>query len=447
MTHLTDKELTNIADHQFALEFLRATLVQQTDSIPRMYVGSGSISQSSDGMLELKMYCPVDSASTLLGEFGASAAEPGQLIGKEQYFAFEGVDVFGQAWTATNIWVDADVSIPASGCIVRSKLRSIESRDQRSSATTSSRTILIVPGTYNIPFVSGQPNTAEPGFSACMLDLGTNCSCHLRTRGRTLVVEIVQQDQDPEQYAGRVVEAIGIAIGAHLVPHAEIRLSATERVQTVRSLDRHASEHLRLEPPIRSQTPSDFPDFQAFVRAYVERIQEPFSQLAGFWYRILTASNGGLENQALVLSTAIEGVLKASFPEEGKPDVEFLQQVRDATPAVKKLALGSRVRESVLGSLGRAGASTPSNALHALAKAGMLPPRLVLIWKELRNKSAHADELKWSAAQTQAFINALYACLELFYRLIMIRTGYEGALVQYSGLGWPADKHTASSEG
>ncbi|WP_354687806.1 hypothetical protein [Cupriavidus necator] len=441
MTLLSDEELTNIANNQFTLEFLRAKLVQQVAKDPKTYTGSGGVSQASDGTLELKMYCPIDSGSTLIEEFGVDGMVPGQLIGPEHYFAFEGMDFSGQFWTATNVWVGADVSFPASGCIIRSKLRSIENCRERPVVAGSSRKILVVPGIYKIPFVGAQPGTMEPGFSTCTIDLGAGRTCQIKTRAKALIIDIVLQGEDPEKYPKRVVEAIGIAVGAHLVPHAEITAAENKRVQTVHRLDEDASEYFRIMPPIPGGTPEDFPDFQTFVCAYVEHFHEPFSQLAGFWYRILVAFHSGLENQALVLSTAIEGILKASFPDEGKPDEEFLKQISQAVPKIKELTLGARARERILGALGNAKSSTPSNALYALAKAERIPQQLVSIWKGLRNKSAHADELKWSDAQTQPFIDDLYACLELFYRLIMIRIGYEGAFTQYSSHGWPKGKH------
>ncbi|MEQ6494585.1 hypothetical protein [Pseudomonas aeruginosa] len=249
-----------------------------------------------------------------------------------------------------------------------------------------------------------------------------------------------------EAYFKRVVESIGVAVGAHLVPQAEIEVSGNERSQIVRSLNKGASEGHRLLPPIPVQHPHHFAGFQDFVRAYVNRFSEPFSQLAGFWYRILTGFDNGLENQALVLTTAIEGVLKAYFQSEGQPDEEFLRQVTDAIPKIKELNnLEPRARERILSTLGNAKNPTPSNALKSLYDLGVIPHPLVTVWKGLRNKAAHADELNFDSENIQVFVDQLYACLELFYRLVFWLVGYSGSIVEYSRCGWPEVKLEASS--
>ncbi|MEQ6494584.1 hypothetical protein [Pseudomonas aeruginosa] len=177
MTILGNSELEKISNHEFSLDFLRARLVQQIPDSPKEYSGSGCISQSEGGELELKLYCPVDSGDELFEEVGRGYSEPGQLIEAESYFSFEGVDVFGQVWTARNIWVSVDVSFPASGCIIRSKIKSIENRRTQPASSSLARKEIIVPGTYKVPFTDVQPNTKESGYSACTIDFGEGCTC------------------------------------------------------------------------------------------------------------------------------------------------------------------------------------------------------------------------------------------------------------------------------
>ena len=83
MTILSDKDISRIAKNEFEIEFLKARLVQQTPENPDSYSGSGSISQSSDGKLHLKMYCLLDSPDDITKEFlrlnDGFSLEPGQL--------------------------------------------------------------------------------------------------------------------------------------------------------------------------------------------------------------------------------------------------------------------------------------------------------------------------------------------------------------------------------
>lgn len=442
MTTLSDKELTGIANNEFILEFLRAELVQQVPENPTAYRGSGSISQDGDGKLQLKMYCPFNSSEEFEKELSFlnadNALERGQLIGTHHYFTFEGVDVFGQVWKATDIWLDGDVSFPASGRIVRSDLRSIESRRERQAGSTGShRKMFVVPGTYKLPFTHGQPGTSEPGFSACTIDLGGGRKCEIKTREVALVVSLDLLESDPENYPQRVLDAIGLSVGAHMVPQVEVTWAEKELLQVVRRLDKDSSQNYRIVPPIPVRLPNALAGLQDFIQQYLQRVEEPYSQLAGYWYRVLVGFQIGLENQALVLTTAIEGFLKTYFPEHGKADEDFVKQLEEAIPAVNKLEVGERARKRILSNLDNAKAPSPSNALWALAKSGKIPAELVKVWKYLRNKSAHADELKLGPSETQVFVNDLYACLELFYRLIMLHVGFEGRIVRYAKAGWP----------
>lgn len=442
MTTLSEKDLGCITRNEFAIEFLKARLVQQTQENPDSYSGSGSISQSSDGKLHLKMYCPLDSSDDITKEFqrlnSAFSREPGQLIEEQDYFAFEGADLFGHVWKAKNIWPKIHVSFPSGGVIVEAELNCTESRNERPARSTSTQCkVFVVPGLYQFPFNRGQLGTTEPVFSAATIDLGNDRTCEVKTKDGSLVVSVQFHAADSERYPDCVLEALGICVGAHLVPQVEITIAQTERMQIIRCLDRNAARHYRISPPLPVGQPDALQGIQAFIQHYLQKTTEPYSQLAGYWFRVLVAFHSGLENQALVLTTAIEGVLKAYFLELGYPDETFLKEIDDAKPVIEKLTIGARALGRIKSSLGSAKGATPSNTLTALASSGKIPSELVQVWKSLRNRSAHADELGMESPEIQEFINDLYACLELFYRLIILKTGFNGVLVRYSVVGWP----------
>jgi hypothetical protein len=451
MTILTSPELTKIASNSFTLDFVRAKLVQQASTQPKVYEGSGSISQNASGALQLKLYCRCEDVQTLVAEIGAefngANLLPGQLVGADNYYAFEGVDLTGQTWTASDVAIDVHTGVTAGGRVVHAKrLRQIQSRRASTHGGTD-RAILLVPGSFRVPFTHGQSGTQEAGFSACTLNLGDGETASLKTKERALVVELTLASPDPMVYTQRLLEALGIAIGARLRPQVEVTLATGERLQTVRSLDDDATRSHRLLSPIPTGNPADLIDFQTFVVRFMATFDKPYGELAGYWFRVLFAFGNSLENQALVLSTAIEGLLKAYFPKEMEPDAEYVKQLAEAKPLVKALAIGERARQRLLGSLGNAKDPTPSNALHKLEKQQRIPDGLRSIWKELRNKMSHADELQWGDAQSQLFINDLYGCLELFHRLLMLHIAYEGRLTCFSKVGWPDEPVTAFKNG
>lgn len=453
MTMLTPAELSKIADKDFTLEFLRAKLVQQGSAQPRVYEGPGSIFQDPSGALRLTLYCLVECPKELADEFFAElngqALTPGQLVGPDYYYSFEGIDLTGQTWTASDVAIEVHTGISAGGRIVHSKrLRQIQSK-VASAYGGVGRATLIIPGSFRVPFTRGQPDTAEVGFSACTLQLGAATTASLKTKDGALVVDLMLTNEDPTAYVQRVLEALGIAIGALLRPQVEAILVSGEQRLVIRSLDDSASHSHRLLSPVQTGSPSGFDDFQAFVVKFIAAFDKPYEQFADYWFRVLSVFGNTLENQALVLTTATEGVLKAYFPEEIKPDAKYVQELADAKPQIeaKALAIGERARKRLLSSLENAKFPTASNALRALETHGRIPKKLRSVWNDLRNKTSHADELQWDDAKSQRFINDLYSCLELFYRLLMLHIGYEGRLICFSKVGWPDESVNAFKKG
>jgi hypothetical protein len=434
----SNDDYEKILRNEFCLEFIEATLIQQGEGSSKTYKGSGAITLSQDGQLMLKMYCKLAALDeSQYFTFESLSLEPGVIIGVEHYYSFEGVDFRGGLWKAINLHVEENVSFPASGCIVTSKVRQIENRSELSGRRSRNWNTAVVPGKYRIPFNAGQQGTTEPGFSSCKIDLGGGRSCSIHTLKRSIVINVDLQDQDPEQYPARVVEAVGLACGARLLPQVEAIESQGCVRSILRSVNVSARERHRLIPPVQCDI-SQHQHFANLVRAVVSYRGDCYPQLRRFWHGVLMSSDSGLENEALVLTTAIEGVLKVGFPDEGKPEQSFLDELEDAKQkirAVKGLAAGARDR--LLGALGNARSPTAKKALRALADAGRIDDAMPALWQDLRNKMAHADVLVMTLGQEQDFLDQLHGCMELFYRLIILLVGYRGLVTHYSKRGWP----------
>lgn len=443
MTVLTDSELLKITRNNFTLDFVRAKLVQQTSAQPNVYKGSGSIYQDTNGKLRLKLYCCVEDSSEILSEFmsdfNGRDYTPGKIVGPDGYYSFEGVDLNGGVWTASDVAIDMHNSVPAGGRVVyATRLRQIQSQRGVTHREKRSAT-LFVPGKFRVPFTHGQSGTVEKGLSSCTLEFGSTETVCLKTKDGALVVDLATTDQDVDNYTQRILEALGIAVGERLRPQVEIVLAGDQCRQIVRSIDDEASRHHRLVTPMPTNSPNGFSDFQEFINRYLSSFNNPYDQFAGYWARVLFSSGGGLENQALVLTTAIEGVLKSYFSIDMAPDAGYVDEIARAKPLVQELDIGERARQRLLNSLGGATTPTASNALRALENHQRIPPNLHSIWRSLRNKMSHADELQWDDTKRQLFVDDLYGCLELFYRLLMLHIDYQGHLTSFSKTGWPIE--------
>jgi hypothetical protein len=165
-------------------------------------------------------------------------------------------------------------------------------------------------------------------------------------------------------------------------------------------------------------------------------VEDQLLVLYRFWWRILRAHQGDVENSSLVLSVAIEGVLKALFLSEHDADAEFCDLVEAAKPAIDRLDIDERVRSSIFTSLKHAVAPKPQATMRRLKEQGVLTDVHIKAWSGMRHKGAHGAMLEDDEGQFQRHIDRFFCCLDLFYRLLFTATRYKGGFIDYSARGW-----------
>ncbi len=437
-----NSELAQIAAGTFVLDFVESSLTQQREEEPDLYLGSATIIQDENKALKLKLLGKLQSKRSLADQFMDTFngnITPGKLIDPSNYYRFWGVDMSGREWTAENVSIATDANMNNGNFVVRStRLRELRYTGEPVEVT-SAKHYMLIPGRFDIPFNMLQDDPNEHGLSKCVIHTEDQSDIVIKTKGENLLVIITTPGVAEEAYKERVLEALGIAAGAHLHPQVEM-IRALNRYQLVlRTAKSRHTAAARLISPIVNSGSSNLPDFAKFVLCYLRAYSEPFHQVAGFWFRILTASDSSLENKGLIITTACEGVIKAEFGDECKPEQIFIDQLTDARPLVENLNIQPRAKARLMASIDTAKNSTVSNALRSLTESRKLPGDLGKTWLSLRNKLAHASELDWEEERSQEFIDSLYACLELFYRLIMIRISYDGSLRSLSKEGWPVE--------
>jgi len=190
-------------------------------------------------------------------------------------------------------------------------------------------------------------------------------------------------------------------------------------------------------PPISLRIPTDAKNIAEFVDLYLNSFEKAISPFFGYWFRILDATNSHMENQGLILTTSIEGVLKEYFNNYGKPNAEILNDAQQAEQAIKKVEISQRIRGRLLSSLANLKGFSVKNALDNFIVLGKISKEMTRDWIELRNKCAHADQLKNDEAKFQEFLNQTLSCLGLFYMLLFVKLNYRGAYIDLSCKGWP----------
>jgi hypothetical protein len=366
--------------------------------------------------------------------FSVTKFHPGQIIEDDHYFDFEGVDVSGRTWTSSRIWIDKNVDISLSRNVVIATLQRLQTcceittvPSEVTAKTTNAQ--LYIPGKFKIPHSKTKLSIA-----------GRSCVLEQHHSYLEIIVDLTGEF-NPDNHLDLILEALSIGMGHYLLPRLK-RLNRWERqIEIIYSAAKDKRQR-QLPPPIPTSHPHDARNLEVFVGKFTEAIDECRSPLVGYWFRILQVFEGDVENSALVLTIAIEGLLKNYYESTHAPDSEFLHQLKDAQPLVRDLSVEERVKKCLMNALGNAKRMSPKNSLYKLAGSKLISENMVEVWKELRNRSTHADELKFGDYELQVFVDKKFVCLELLYRLVLGSIGYSGEIFQYSVRGWPKTNFT-----
>lgn len=143
---------------------------------------------------------------------------------------------------------------------------------------------------------------------------------------------------------------------------------------------------------------------------------------------------------ALDLTVSVEGVLRLAFRGPSTPPPEFQEQISAAQDLIKKSAITEPTRQRILSSIGAMKGFRAQLGLDRFVEKGAVSAEEASAWRELRNKSAHADEM--ASLDVQTFLDLCHRMTVLFYRLIFTAIGYEGPYTDYGTSGdWPSRRH------
>ena len=438
-----DKFISN----SFEIDCFDICLTQKTDKDPIIYTGPGTIYQDEHGILQLKLYSKLNDMYKELS-YQSKNDTPGKIIAKDDKFTLKATDMFGTEWVADNIWISDSTPCSTEDLVIKTKLdeiKNIKSNEIQSNFKKNSL-FIIVPGQYKIPcnekedLPNGGRRLNRTVFSANEIDF------EFRKLDSCLIINANSKTEklDKDTYI-KLIEALSIIIGCKVRPIVIKNTQKDKDVIKIRSVD-NSFINKKLFPPFKHSDPTEFESFTSFLEKYLVNIKSPFSDIFGFWHKISRAWQASIENSSLSIGVAIEGTLKSYFSETGLADEEILQQAEEAKKLIEDSNLGERIKGRLFGSIGLLKNASPKGALNQMVQEKWLNKAMVSEWKELRSKSVHPDKMNQGPIVFQKYINQIYTCLALFYRLVFIIIKYEGSYVDYSEKGWPEKKFKLKNE-
>jgi len=406
---------------------------------PIVYKGPGLLTQEPGKSIRLRVFAaPVDHSEAFNREFKRDLT-PGKLVPDSQYYNFEGKDPYGTIWRANRISIETDFG---SGTYVRARPRNLEKTEERSKPPERPVVAAFLPGKIELPWHAVTEN-GERGRLVDRFERKSGCfEWRIETTddGAWLVFKCENSPVEPRFDV--FLRGLSILTGRWLKP---ICISIYEGdSQTTRMLNRlHEPDTEKLLAPIGTQR--DFAeDSHLFLERFMGKASDKRAEGDGscdlahrYWHRILRARESDIENSSLVLSVAVEGLIKKTLLSETDADPEFVKQVEEAEPILKKAGLGPRALSCVLSSLGNAKHPKVQDALQRLVTEGVASAAHLKAWKGLRNAAAHGSILEDDDSTLQEHLDRFHVCLDLYYRLVFLLIGYEGRHMDYGTRGWP----------
>lgn len=404
---------------------------------PIIYSGPGLIRQDADGEMILQVLdtSKLEEAEKFRRTFDEGPGF-GKLIPEKGYFDIEGTDSIGQSWYSKRQSINSRFGQGITEILV--KLRRWERAEERESTPRkdgrADGRAWWIPRSFDLPWNELCTIGTARGFFR-FTGAADGCSWEATKYPDGVFVRF-WADRDLDRLATRFWWGLGVLCGQSLEP----RITRTNEGKIfTETLHRPMRVYNQLKGyvPIPLRDVEFGPPAIDFLARYLALQQRPNGKgdpgrlIYGFWHRVLRALHEDIENASLILSVAIEGVIKGVFAPASTPDSAFEADLNRAIAALDGSAGNERAVGVLRGKLEHSAQFPPSRFLHEAKKAGWLTASHVQAWEKMRNKGAHGDLLSDDDLELQNHLDRFHSGLDTFYRLIFQAIGYSGPHLAY----------------
>jgi len=430
---ITDKQIDELLSNDFVVDCIEINLTQKKSDNPKVYSGSGSIFQRSDGYFYLKLYYVFNENEERYHTSGNY--KPGELFNDDVFFVMDAVSMSGASWSSDNIYISKVYSSSAVGRVIEVRLDDLKKEEERyeKSDKKYSHLFLIIKGKYSIPCNKVEELPHSSTLNTCEISIN-DIDLVIKKYDAYISVSVKGLDElIDNSFKERLVESLCI-ISGKLNPVLFSCLNKGDVTLLEYSGVPSSLMNRALVSPIKNFLPVEIGGFKEFIGKYLTRFDVEKDVFFRCWYKINRSWQAGIEHVALTTTTSIEGVVKKYYKSYGQPGADLLASAREASEIIKQLEIDPTIKSRLTSNLDYIKSTNSKKALYDFVKKNQLDKNLVDRWVSLRNKSAHADD--FDADKLQKHIDDVYVCLNLFYVLLLFEIGYEGKYRDFSKVGW-----------
>ncbi|TBR56513.1 hypothetical protein B4U84_29370 [Westiellopsis prolifica IICB1] len=462
---MLSQNLSEFFDTSLHINCPKISLFKELINSQKIYQGSGSITRTSEGQLELELSYFDDNSWLLLlehikelGEKRGSltvisdkSAGIGKIVPEEEYFSLSAIDSQGREWTSTRVLI-GERRFQNNLVTLVAQLNEISYTIQLLSNENASMCLQLC-GDINIPHNTLMQTEEELecfGFLSTAHFFACGYEFFIKHQDDITIIKVNSDcDELPAFLETRICEALQFVLG-DLITWSTLELNqSTQRTIRIRPL-LNKNNQTKLRPPIRFEQLDITKDIWKLYENYLQHIlkysERVLHPLSGWIARIIEAKTVCLESEILTLSVAVESLLtieplkqlsekQASLDDEPDDESNNLQsQISLIQSVIEPLNLDNSLRRRLTGSLGNIKSVSAMDRLRNLVDKGLLDQELVDAWKKVRNSAAHGYVLepeefgKYHKLSNQVTV--------LFNHLVFLTIGYVGKYTDYSEDGW-----------
>ena len=437
-------ELRDFVRGSLTIDCVEIELVSNgPDSV--VYKGPGSIWQTDDGRLTLKLYCSNQVGCAEIQKIVGSY-RIGEIVPDSAFFSLRAVDIHGQSWSGTRIL--PRFSSGEAGTVMSADLQDLSTEAELQYTASRARMLLGFDQCVDFPCnattevettVAGEPygtsaslNVAR--FSACGYEFT------LQNEENWLVLELLSTgDVLPNSLDIRVSEALQFVLAQRLIWSFCEVYEGNKRLTVLRPSGRLETDQAP-RPPIALQRIDTTGSTWALFDKYLQHIidydkQDKLHPLSALVRSVISATFSALESQALAISVAVEGVLRLEFQRFGLPGNQIEKEIETATKLIQDHPnLTGAFKTRVCGFLANMRRSRAKDRLRELVQKGLIEQELVRAWEETRHPAAHAEFISSSSSlgRTSRLLSLCLKVNQLFNNLVFLAIGYTGKYTDYS---------------
>jgi hypothetical protein len=450
---LTAHEVVALRDGQFEANCPRMRLEQSVFKTPKVFSGPGIIRQTAENRLRFTLFA----GERLLPEevlTRMSSVPSGEIIPESEYYILYATDAHQRQWMSRNILpnlnlVDEKVTF-CTGDFVEMRhenelrkpfkkdilfIRVFEDVDLPFNATTEITTS-----------IAGRKSSSD-SLNVLHFTAGDYEFCMHNESNSLLVTVWSGETRFPVDVETRIIEALQFVLARPVSWSVVTKYAGATQSVYIR-LSRSGNSRPRIQPPITIELHNDKPFCTLFER-YLEYILPHSGRnlhpISAQMRAICRASASSVNTEALVLSVAVEIILKYIDIQESKLSDDEKEWVKKIRKYVDACGAPERLCQRVGGLLGMLHEPSAADRLNALIDQDVITNDQKKAWQSLRHRTAHSSDL-FDSLSVQEVILLCDTILVLFYHLVFYAIGYQGSYTDYSTIGWPSAEYTLTGK-